>query len=116
MSKGKMVAFMTTFGIAFLTGASAFAQGDAAANTYSMYSMFALAAGLAIGIAASGAALGQGRAAAAALEGIARNPGAADKLTTPLVLSLAFMEALGIFAFVIAFIVSGNIDMTAIGG
>lgn len=111
MSKGKMVAFVTTFGIAFLTGASAFAQGgDAAANTYSMYGMFALSAGLAIGIAASGAALGQGRAAAAALEGIARNPGAADKLTTPLVLSLAFMEALGIFAFVIAFIVSGNID------
>jgi F-type H+-transporting ATPase subunit c len=56
------------------------------------------------------AALGQGRAAAAALEGIARNPGAADKLQTPLLLSLAFMEALGILAFVIAFLLQGNIS------
>ena len=40
-----------------------------------------IAAGLAIGIAAAGGGLGQGRAAAAALEGIARNPGAAGDST-----------------------------------
>jgi F-type H+-transporting ATPase subunit c len=63
----------------------------------------ALAAGLAIGIAALGGALGQGRAAAAALDGIARNPSAADKLFTPMILGLAFVESLVIFALLIAF-------------
>ncbi len=110
MSKGKIFAFISTLGLALLTTTSAFAQGgDAAANNFSTFSMLALAAGIAIGIAASGAALGQGKAAAAALEGIARNPGAADKLQTPLLLSLAFMEALGILAFVIAFLLQSKI-------
>jgi F-type H+-transporting ATPase subunit c len=63
----------------------------------------ALAAGLAIGIAAFGGSLGQGRAAAAALEGIARNPNASDKLFTPMILGLALIESLVIYALVIAF-------------
>jgi len=102
MSKGKLIAFIAPFTMTLLFAATAFAQGDAADNAFSSYGMLALGAGLAMGIAGTGAALGQGRAAAAALEGIARNPNAADKLQTPLILSLAFMEALGIFAFVIA--------------
>ena len=44
----------------------------------------ALAAGLGIGLAAFGGALAQGRAAAQALDGISRNPGAADKMFTPI--------------------------------
>jgi F-type H+-transporting ATPase subunit c len=110
MSQGKIFAFVSTVGFVLLTSATAFAQAaDAAANNFSTFSMLGLAAGIAIGIAASGAALGQGKAAAAALEGIARNPGAADKLQTPLLLSLAFMEALGILAFVIAFLLQSKI-------
>ena len=110
MTKGKVFASFSVFFVLFLTGATAFAQEMGLAdNNFSAYSMYALAAGLAIGIAGAGAALGQGRAAAAALEGIGRNPGAADKLLTPLLLSLAFMEALGILAFVIAFLISQNI-------
>ncbi len=65
----------------------------------------ALAAGLAIGIAAFGCGLGQGRAATAALEGIARNPNAADKLFTPFILGLALIESLAIYALVIAFLI-----------
>ena len=62
----KFVAYMSTFGLVALYGASAFAQGaDAPANHFSMYAMFAIGAGLAIGLAAIGGALGQGRAAAA---------------------------------------------------
>ena len=112
MSKGKMVAFITTFGMVFMSGATAFAQGAGVAdNAYSMNGMLALSAGFAIGIAALGAGLGQGRAAAAALEGVARNPGAADKMTTPLLLSLALMEGLAILAFVIAFFLQGSIQV-----
>lgn len=64
-----------------------------------------LGAGLAIGIAAFGGALGQGKTAATALDGIARNPSAADKLFTPMILGLALIESLVIYAFVIAFMV-----------
>ncbi|MGB5810139.1 MAG: F0F1 ATP synthase subunit C [Polyangiales bacterium] len=65
----------------------------------------ALAAGLAIGIAAFGCGMGQGRAAAAALEGIARNPNASGKIMTPLILGLALIESLAIYAWVTAFVV-----------
>jgi F-type H+-transporting ATPase subunit c len=68
----------------------------------------ALAAGLAIGVAALGGALGQSRAAAAALEGIARNPGAAGKIQTPMILALALIESLVLLAFVIAFLLLGK--------
>ena len=67
----------------------------------------AIAAGLAIGIAAFGGGLGQGRAAAAALEGIARNPNASGKLFTPMILGLALIESLVIYALVIAFMILG---------
>ena len=69
----------------------------------------ALAAGIGIAIAAFGGALGQGRAAATALEGIARNPGAADKLFTPMILGLALIESLVIYALIIAFLLVGKI-------
>ncbi len=62
----------------------------------------AIAAALAIGLAAVGGGLAQGRTAAAALEGIARNPGAAGKITGPMILGLALIESLVIYAFVIA--------------
>lgn len=112
MSKGKIFAFISAFGFALLTSATAFAQDASMSdNNFSAFSMMAIAAALSIGLAATGAALGQGRAAAAALEGIARNPGAADKLQTPLLLSLAFMEALGILAFVIAILLVNSINV-----
>lgn len=58
--------------------------------------------GLAIGLAALGSALGQGNAAKGAMEGIARQPEASGDIRTTLLLALAFMEALTLFAFVIA--------------
>ena len=71
--------------------------------------LIALAAGLGLGLAAFGAALGQGRATAAAMESIGRNPNAADKVFTPLVLGLAFMEALAIYGLLIGFLLQGKI-------
>jgi F-type H+-transporting ATPase subunit c len=64
--------------------------------------------GLGLGIAAFGVGLGQGRATAAAMESIGRNPNSADRVFTPLVLGLALMEALALYAFVIAFLLQGK--------
>ena len=67
------------------------------------------AAGLAIGLAAFGGGIGQGNAAKGALEGIARNPQASDKLFTPMIIGLALIESLVIYALVIAFFLQGKI-------
>jgi F-type H+-transporting ATPase subunit c len=87
-------------GLAFAQGAEAEAiktQGLA-----SNYGLIALAAGLGIGIAALGGGIGQGRAAAAALDGIARNPGAAGQIRGPMILGLALIESLVIYALIIS--------------
>ena len=63
-----------------------------------------LAAALAISIAAFGGALGQGKTAAAALEGIARNPAAQPKIFVPMIIGLALIESLVLYAFVIALV------------
>ena len=85
---------------------SAFAQmaSKAESNKLDVYAWAAGAAGIAIAIAALGGTLAQGRATAAALEGISRNPGAAARIQTPMILGLALIESLVLLAFVIAFL------------
>jgi F-type H+-transporting ATPase subunit c len=75
---------------------------DAAHGGGTDYGWVAIAAGLGIGIAAFGGALGQGRTASTALDGIARNPSASDKLFMPMILGLALIESLVIYALIIA--------------
>lgn len=71
--------------------------------------LMAIAIAIGIGIAALGGALGQGRAVSAALEGISRNPNAADKVFVPMILGLAFMESLVLFTWVLMFLLLGKI-------
>jgi F-type H+-transporting ATPase subunit c len=87
----------------------AMAQDHGAEGGGSASGLIALAAGLAIGLAALGGALGQGRAAQGALEGIARNPSASGKIFTPMIIGLALIESLVIYALVIAFMLQGKI-------
>lgn len=61
-----------------------------------------LGAGLAIGLAAIGGSLGQGKAISSAMDSIGRNPAAAGKLLVPMLIGLAFVETLVILSFVIA--------------
>jgi F-type H+-transporting ATPase subunit c len=63
-----------------------------------------LSAALAIGLGSLGPGLGQGNAAAAAMEGLARQPEAEDKIRGSLLISLAFMEALTIYGLVVALV------------
>ncbi len=62
----------------------------------------AIAAGLGLGIAALGGAIGQGKAIASALDGIGRNPGASGKIMTPMILGLAMIESLVIYSLVVS--------------
>ncbi len=64
----------------------------------------ALAAGIGFAIAVFGGALGQSRIGAAACEGAARNPGASAKIQTMMILGLALIESLVLFALVIVFV------------
>jgi F-type H+-transporting ATPase subunit c len=73
------------------------------------FGLIALAAGLAVGLPTFGAALGQGRATAAAMESIGRNPNSADRIFTPMIIGLALMEALGLYGLVIAFMLQGKV-------
>jgi F-type H+-transporting ATPase subunit c len=93
-----------------LFSSSAFAQAANAATNHEDVLRFAAGgAGFAIAVAALGGTLAQGRATAAALEGISRNPGASAKIQTPMILGLALIESLVLFAFVIAFLLQGQI-------
>jgi len=94
-------ALLVGFVSAMTLGSSlAFANEGVASNPYS-----GLAAALAIAIAAFGGALAQAKTAASALDGIARNPAADGKIRTPMIIALALIESLVLYAFVIAFLI-----------
>ena len=108
MSIRKLGPAALAFAAAFLVPLAAFAEETGrAANKYDVKTWAAAGAGLAIGLGVLGGGLGQGRAAAAALEGISRNPGAAPRIQTPMILGLALIESLVLLAFVIAFFLQG---------
>jgi F-type H+-transporting ATPase subunit c len=83
--------------------ATLFASDGAVANeTLKAYSV--LAAGVGLGIAALGGAIGMGHTAAATIAGTARNPGMGSKLMTTMFIALAMIEAQVIYTLVIALI------------
>jgi F-type H+-transporting ATPase subunit c len=65
--------------------------------------VFGAAIGMAIGTL--GTAIGQGMAVKSAVEGVARNPGAASKIMTTMMIGLAMIESLAIYALVICLII-----------
>ncbi len=86
--------------VATLVSSVAFAaEGAGASDPYA-----SLAAAFAIAIAAFGGAIAQGRTATSALDGIARNPAAQGKIFVPMIIALALIESLVLYAFVIAFV------------
>jgi F-type H+-transporting ATPase subunit c len=64
-----------------------------------------LASAIAIGLGALGPGLGLGFIGAKAMEALGRNPEASDRIFVPLILSLAFTEAIGIYSLVVALII-----------
>ncbi|HUU50517.1 MAG TPA: ATP synthase F0 subunit C [Nitrospinota bacterium] len=97
------------FSAAILLAAEKPAAEGISANGGVTKGMIAIASGATIAAAALGGALGQGKAVSSAMEGIARNPGAQEKLFIPLILGLVFIESLVIYSLVIAFFLQAKI-------
>ncbi len=94
----KKVLFTLVVLVALLVAAPVAAQDEeAGASDWGI-----AAAAFAIAIAAFGGAIGQGRATAAAISAIARNPSAGGDIRLAMILGLAFIESLVIYALIIA--------------
>lgn len=91
------VLFIALAGIAF--------AGDAVMSGKDMVMVYSvIAAGIGLGLAALGGAIGMGNTAAATIAGTARNPGIGGKLTTTMFIALAMIEAQVIYMLVVALI------------
>ena len=97
----KAVLLLNAVMVVLLLAPAAFAQeaGSAASGK----GLASLAAGFGMAIAAFGGALGQGRVAGSACEGIARNPGAGGGIRAAMILGLVFIETLALFTLAIIF-------------
>ena len=101
MKKTLVILGLLSIFIGFSVSVAMAAEGAAGLDPQ-VKAMIALASGLGIGIAAFGGGLGQGRAVASALDGIARHPGAAGKILTPMIIGLAMIESLVIYSLVVS--------------
>ena len=103
MQMRKVLSLLAVAVVTLMTTA-AFAEGGEAGAVVDV-GWRALGAGLAIGLAAFGCGIGQGTAVNGALTGIARNPGAASKIFTQMILGLALIESLALYGLIIAFLI-----------
>jgi len=90
---------------ASLSFAAEAAGAGASAGLGTFFSYAVMAAGFGIGIAAFGTGIGQGMAVKSSVEGIARNPEASGKITVTMLIGLAMIESLCIYALVVALII-----------
>ena len=80
----------------------------AAAGGFSDQIFKFIGAAFAIGMAAAFGSLGQGRGLSAACEAIGRNPGAVGPIRITMIIGLALIESLVIYALIIAFLILGG--------
>ena len=114
MKKALVIGFGMIVSLLFASLAMAAepAAGGASAGLGSYYSYAVIAAGFCIGIAALGTGIGQGLAVKSSVEGIARNPEASGKITVTMLIGLAMIESLCIYALVVALIILYAYPMT----
>ncbi len=101
---------LTIAAVSAITAAPALAESAAAGHstvggmTVWVFVAIAIASAFGMAIAAAGTGLAQGNAVRGAVEGIARNPAASGKILSTLLIGLAMIESLAIYALVIALI------------
>jgi len=104
----KKVRYMFFATLAVIVSAlPAMAQAGAAAagdNKFTVNAARAIGAGVGFGLAAGLAGIGQGLVGSRAAEGAARNPGAASTVQTLMIIALALIESLVLFALLIVFV------------
>ena len=102
-----VIAFVLVFGLVGVLFASEAAEGvqmKASKGSVDFFAMTVIAASIGVGVAALGCGIGQGIATGKAAEGLARQPEAGGKIQTMLIIGLAFIESLVIYALVIGLI------------
>ena len=90
--------------VSMLPAVSTFAQGTTTTSGPMVVDWRLVSAAFLLGIAAAAGAIGQSRAIAAACEGIARNPTAAAPIRLAMIIGLALIESLVIYALIIAYL------------
>ena len=106
MKKVSLVSVLSVLMVLGFAGLALATDGDIQKGGHVGFLMAAsvLAAGLAVGIAASGCGVGMGHCAKGCLDATARNPELAGKFTVTMFIGLALIESLTIYALVIALI------------
>jgi F-type H+-transporting ATPase subunit c len=107
--KKKFGFFLSTAAFSIFAAAPALAESaeaslSAGGGKIWFFVAIAIASAFGMAIAAAGTGLAQGNAVRGAVEGIARNPGASGKILSTLLIGLAMIESLAIYALVIALI------------
>ncbi len=97
--KTRLIALMTALAPALAMAAEA-GSGEALKQ-----GLMFLGAGLAVGLAALGTGIGMGYAIKGTQEGVARNPTVGGRLQTIMLIGLAFIETLALYALLIAIII-----------
>ena len=104
MKKFSVTALLTGLMVLGLSAVAMAAEPGAMAEAAKLFASTVMAAGLGIGIAAFGTGIGQGLAVKGAVEGTARNPEVSGKITVTMLIGLAMIESLCIYALVICLI------------
>jgi len=96
------------FLLAFMLIASPMIFAQSAADTNAVAQQHAqwvgISSAFAMALAASLCGLAQGKAIASAVEGMARNPGAAKAIQLAMLIGLAFIESLSLYVLLIIFL------------
>ena len=109
MSKKVVIVALTAVLILGMASMALAQDGSAKAAGMWIFFAIALACGFGIGIFALGTGLAMGNAISAGLQGTARNPEAGGKIMTTMIIGLALIESLCIYALVICFFLLGKI-------
>jgi len=105
MKKSTVIAVLAIMAVAMLASVAFASEGGSSDAAMSYFGMAVLGCGLAVGLAGLGTGIGMGSGLGRACEGVARNPGVSNKIMTTLIVGLAIIESLAIYALVVALIV-----------
>ena len=112
MKKSIVTLLLTALIVLGISAVALAAETDVQVAGLKVFYGIVIAAGFGIALAAIGTGLAQGMAIKGAVEGTARNPEASGKITVTMIIGLAMIESLCIYALVIALILIYAYPMT----
>ena len=104
MKKSTVIVMLAIMAVMMMASV-AFAEGGSSDAAMNYFGMAVLGCGLAVGLAGLGTGIGMGNGLGRACEGVARNPGVSNKILVTLIVGMAIIESLAIYALVVALIV-----------